>query len=425
MSMHLFGILYLKQGDLFLGMDEEKYHGDISNLIKKYNDNGMDGLIVYDLSVEDSEHETNLLLLRKIASISEIPIFAGGNIRRLEDVKKLLYAGCSKVILNGSNMDSLSILTDASKRFGKDKLLMSLKNVDLLFKIKEILDESLYGFIVMSKSILTSVQSLSDLPIGLQQEGDISPSYEFYKDNSFESYISSDFSNPNFDIMAYKKDLTDNGVSVMKLTAAIDFSEIKTDANGLVPVVIQDYRTNQVLMVAYMNEESYNLTVLSGKMTYFSRSRQSIWIKGETSGHYQYIKELILDCDNDTILAKVSQVDGIACHTGAPSCFFNSILKKEYKNNNPLSILESEYEVIAGRKEHPKDGSYTNYLFDKGLDKILKKVGEEASEIIIAAKNPEKEEVKYEMADFLYHMMVLMVEKGLTWEEIAIELSNR
>lgn len=425
MSMHLFGILYLKQGDLFLGMDEEKYHGDISNLIKKYNDNGMDGLIVYDLSVEDSEHETNLLLLRKISSISEIPIFAGGNIRRLEDVKKLLYAGCSKVILNGSNMDSLSILTDASKRFGKDKLLMSLKNVDLLFKIKEILDESLYGFIVMSKSILTSVQSLSDLPIGLQQEGDISPSYEFYKDNSFESYISSDFSNPNFDIMAYKKDLTDNGVSVMKLTAAIDFSEIKTDANGLVPVVIQDYRTNQVLMVAYMNEESYNLTVLSGKMTYFSRSRQSIWIKGETSGHYQYVKELILDCDNDTILAKVSQVDGIACHTGAPSCFFNSILKKEYKNNNPLSILESEYEVIAGRKEHPKDGSYTNYLFDKGLDKILKKVGEEASEIIIAAKNPEKEEVKYEMADFLYHMMVLMVEKGLTWEEIAIELSNR
>ncbi|MBP7058838.1 MAG: bifunctional phosphoribosyl-AMP cyclohydrolase/phosphoribosyl-ATP diphosphatase HisIE [Lachnospiraceae bacterium] len=406
-------------------MDKEKYQGDISNLIKKYNDNGMDGLIVYDLSREDSEHETNLLLLRKIASISEIPIFAGGNIRRLEDVKKLLYAGCSKVILNGSNMDSLSILTDASKRFGKDKLLMSLKNVDLLFKIKEILDESLYGFIVMSKSILTSVQSLSDLPIGLQQEGDRSPSYDFYKDNSFQSYISSDFSDPDFDIMAYKKDLTDNGVSVMKLTAAIDFSEIKTDANGLVPVVIQDYRTNQVLMVAYMNEESYNLTVLTGKMTYFSRSRQSLWVKGETSGHYQYVKELILDCDNDTILAKVSQVDGIACHTGAPSCFFNSILKKEYKNNNPLSILESEYEVIAGRKEHPKDGSYTNYLFDKGLDKILKKVGEEASEIIIAAKNPEKEEVKYEMADFLYHMMVLMVEKGLTWEEIAIELSNR
>ena len=425
MSMHLFGILYLKQGDLFFGMDKEKYQGDISNLIKKYNDNGMDGIIVYDLSREDSEHETNLLLLRKIASISEIPIFAGGNIRRLEDVKKLLYAGCSKVILNGSNMDSLSILTDASKRFGKDKLLMSLKNVDLLFKIKEILDESLYGFIVMSKSILTSVQSLSDLPIGLQQEGDRSPSYDFYKDNSFQSYISSDFSDPDFDIMAYKKDLTDNGVSVMKLTAAIDFSEIKTDANGLVPVVIQDYRTNQVLMVAYMNEESYNLTVLTGKMTYFSRSRQSLWVKGETSGHYQYVKELILDCDNDTILAKVSQVDGIACHTGAPSCFFNSILKKEYKNNNPLSILESEYEVIAGRKEHPKDGSYTNYLFDKGLDKILKKVGEEASEIIIAAKNPEKEEVKYEMADFLYHMMVLMVEKGLTWEEIAIELSNR
>lgn len=425
MSMNLLGILYLKQGELYFGMDEEKYQGDITNLIRKYNDNGMDGLIIYDLSREDSEHETNLLLLRKIASMSEIPIFAGGNIRRLEDVKKLLYAGSSKVILNGSNPDSLSILTDASKRFGKDKLMMSLKNVDLLFKIKEILDESLYGFIVMSKSILTSVQSLSDLPIGLQQEGDSTPTYEFFKDNSFECYSSSDFSDPDFDIMAYKKDLTDNGVSVMKLTASIDFSEIKTDSKGLVPVVVQDYITNQVLMVAYMNEEAYNLTALTGKMTYFSRSRQSIWVKGETSGHFQYVKELILDCDNDTILAKVSQVDGIACHTGAPSCFFNPILKKEYKNNNPLGILEKEYEVIVDRKEHPKDGSYTNYLFDKGLDKILKKVGEEASEIIIAAKNPEKEEVKYEMADFLYHMMVLMVEKGLTWEEIAIELSNR
>lgn len=423
--MHLCGILYIQQGNIFFDIGKEKYSGDISKLIRTYNDNGMDSLIIYDLSSDDSEHDINLLLLRKIASISEIPIYAGGNIKRLEDVKKLLYAGSSKVILNGSNTESLAILTDAAKRFGKDKLLMSLKNVDLLFKIKEVLDESLFGFIVMSKSILTSVKSLSDLPIGLQQEGDITPTYDFFKENSFESYISSDFSNPKYDIMKLKKDLTDNGISVVKLTASIDFSDIKTDENGLVPVVVQDYRTNQVLMVAYMNKEAYNLTALTGKMTYFSRSRHTIWVKGETSGHIQYVKELILDCDNDTILAKVSQVGGIACHTGAPSCFFNPILKKEYKNNNPLSILEKEYEVISDRKEHPKDGSYTNYLFDKGMDKILKKIGEEASEIIIAAKNPEKEEVKYEMADFLYHMMVLMVEKGLTWEEIAIELSNR
>ena len=124
-------------------------------------------------------------------------------------------------------------------------------------------------------------------------------------------------------------------------------------------------------------------------------------------------------------MAKVSQVGGISCHTGAPNCFFNEIVKKEYTERNPLKVFESVYDVIVERKDHPKEGSYTNYLFDKGIDKILKKVGEEATEIVIAAKNPDNEEVKYEISDFLYHMMVLMVEKGLTWEDVTRELSQR
>ena len=147
-------------------------------------------------------------------------------------------------------------------------------------------------------------------------------------------------------------------------------------------------------------------------------------MKGETSGHIQYVKELTADCDFDTILAKVSQV-GVACHTGNQSCFFNEIVKKEYIEKNPLKVFETVYDVIADRKVHPKDGSYTNYLFDKGIDKILKKVGEECTEIVIAAKNPDPEEIKYEISDFLYHVMVLMVEKGVTWEEITQELAQR
>ena len=177
-------------------------------------------------------------------------------------------------------------------------------------------------------------------------------------------------------------------------------------------------------MVAYMNEESLNATIRTGKMTYFSRSRQSLWVKGETSGHFQYVKSLTADCDFDTILAKVSQV-GVACHTGAPSCFFNEIVKKEYVERNPLKVFEDVYDVILDRMEHPKEGSYTNYLFDKGLDKILKKVGEEATEIVIAAKNPNPEETKYEISDFLYHIMVLMALKGVTWEDITSELAQR
>ena len=178
-------------------------------------------------------------------------------------------------------------------------------------------------------------------------------------------------------------------------------------------------------MLAYMNEESFHRTMRIGKMTYYSRSRKELWTKGLTSGHIQYVKSLTADCDYDTLLAKVSQVGGIACHTGAPSCFFNEIVKKEYVERNPLKIFEDVYDVILDRKEHPKDGSYTNYLFDKGIDKILKKVGEEATEIIIAAKNPNPEESVYEISDFLYHLMVLMAERDISWEDVVRELAQR
>lgn len=204
----------------------------------------------------------------------------------------------------------------------------------------------------------------------------------------------------------------------------MDFGEFKLNSDGLIPVVTQDYKTNEVLMVAYMDEEAFEHTVKTGRMTYFSRSRQSQWIKGETSGHFQYVKSLAIDCDKDTLLAKVEQI-GAACHTGNRSCFYTTIVGADYDAKNPLQIFESVYNMILDRKEHPKEGSYTNYLFDKGLDKILKKVGEEATEVVIAAKNPNPEEVKYELSDFLYHAMVLMAEKGITWDDITKELADR
>lgn len=147
-------------------------------------------------------------------------------------------------------------------------------------------------------------------------------------------------------------------------------------------------------------------------------------MKGETSGHFQYVKSLTADCDKDTILAKVSQI-GPACHTGSHSCFFREIVARDCIDTDPLKVFEDVYGVILDRKEHPKEGSYTNYLFDKGIDKILKKLGEEATEIVIAAKNPDAEEIKYEISDFLYHMMVLMAEKNVSWEEITRELARR
>ena len=157
------------------------------------------------------------------------------------------------------------------------------------------------------------------------------------------------------------------------MKSTISFDEFKLNSDGMIPVITQDYKTNEVLMLAYMTKESFEKTLETGKMTYFSRSRQELWTKGDTSGHYQYVKSLDIDCDKDTILAKVEQI-GAACHTGNRTCFFKPLMKKEYDDTNPLHVFQNVYDVITDRKANPKEGSYTNYLFDKGIDKILKNV---------------------------------------------------
>lgn len=210
---------------------------------------------------------------------------------------------------------------------------------------------------------------------------------------------------------------------------------IKFDDKGLVPAIIQDYSNGQVLMLAYMNEESLKKTIDSGKTWFYSRSRQSLWMKGETSGHIQEVKEIRYDCDEDTLLVLVAQT-GVACHTGHYSCFYRNQEGKEletarfdpeqiYSGKEGPAILNELYEVITGRKETRPEGSYTSYLFDKGIDKILKKVGEETAEVIIAAKNPDNSELVYEASDLLYHLLVLLVEKGVDISEIYAELRSR
>lgn len=203
----------------------------------------------------------------------------------------------------------------------------------------------------------------------------------------------------------------------------MDFiKDIKFDEKGLVPAVVQDAETGAVLMMAYMNEESLLKTVESKQTWFFSRSRNELWNKGATSGNTQEVVEMSYDCDGDTILVKVVQ-NGVACHTGEYSCFYNSIVESEKKPG--YDVLDRLYALIKDRKENPVEESYTNYLFDKGVDKILKKVGEESAEVIIGAKNDSQEEVIYEASDLVYHMVVLLVEMGISITDIKAELNNR
>lgn len=202
---------------------------------------------------------------------------------------------------------------------------------------------------------------------------------------------------------------------------SIDISNVKFDEKGLVPCVVQDYYTKQVLMLAYMNRESLIKTMETGLATFYSRSRQELWTKGATSGNLQHVVELRLDCDGDAIVADVKK-DGPACHTGNESCFYRDLFVGN--DMKPFSI-EGLYELIKGRKTNPKDGSYTTYLFNRGIDKILKKVGEECTEVIIEGKAGNRQAAIYELADLYYHALVMMVEMDILPKDVFEELANR
>lgn len=198
-------------------------------------------------------------------------------------------------------------------------------------------------------------------------------------------------------------------------------NQLNYDDKGLIPVVVQEGSTKEVLMLAYMNKEALRQTIETKKATYYSRSRQRLWVKGETSSNTQEVISVNYDCDEDTLLLLVNQ-KGPACHTNNTTCFYRG----EEFNNKPNDFsLNQLYDLILSRKANPEEKSYTSYLFKEGIDKILKKIGEEASEIIIAAKNAGNEELIYELSDFVYHALVLMVEKGVVLSDLSSELAKR
>ena len=201
----------------------------------------------------------------------------------------------------------------------------------------------------------------------------------------------------------------------------INIDELKFDKDGLIPAVVVDNISHKVLTVAYMNKESLKISIEKEMTCFYSRSRQELWLKGETSGNYQHIVSITADCDNDALVVMVDK-DGPACHKGTDSCFNNRLFTSETRNEFSMDGL---YQLLEGRKENMPEGSYTTYLFSKGIDKILKKIGEESTEVIIASKADDKAETVYEIADLAYHIMVMMVEMGITLEDVRKELASR
>ncbi|MBQ5558461.1 MAG: bifunctional phosphoribosyl-AMP cyclohydrolase/phosphoribosyl-ATP diphosphatase HisIE [Lachnospiraceae bacterium] len=407
---------------------ENEIRGSVINRAEKYDHEGADQLFLYNYSKDEATRDSFLALAKKIIHSIDIPVVLGLYVSKFEDIKKALYTGAVRVVVKETILDNQLAIKEATDRFGADRVFVEVDSHGDFSNVKDIQklkDMGVYGIllkhVVISDTLIENMKK-SEMSIIIRDaliRNDLAELMSLDQvlgvaTNHFEHKV----------IMKAKYALKDKGIDVETYESMLSFSDFKLNSDGMIPVIAQDYRTGEVLMMAYMNEEAFEKTIKTGRMTYWSRSREELWCKGDTSGHYQFVKSLTIDCDNDTLLARVHQV-GAACHTGNRSCFFTTIMKKEINDRNPFNVFEEVYNIIKSRKERPKEGSYTNYLFDKGLDKILKKCGEEATEMVIAAKNPDAEELKYEISDFLYHMMVLMVECGLDWDDVVKELSNR
>ena len=345
-----------------------------------YDGNGVDGLFIYNYSKDEKEREEFVLTLRELKERMDIPFYAGCYVDRLEDVKKIYYAGAEKVVLDPEYMSDTALVRDAIIKFGATSVMIQMnfglaETVAYLEEYKqnyaELLELGVYG--IMAKHVTINgkfIEKVNEVVCPVM-----------IRDSLQRNSITDLLEVPNLigiatnyyrekDVYKIKQSLKEQGYDVKTPESPVAFAEMKKLDNGLVPVIVQDYKTNEVLMLAYMNEEAYNCTVATGKMTYYSRSRNELWIKGETSGHYQFVKSLSIDCDDDTLLAKVKQI-GAACHTGNRSCFYRDLVKTEWQVEDNTNILEKIYATVMDRKLNPKEGSYTNYLFTKGIDKIL------------------------------------------------------
>ena len=395
---------------------------DDDEIAVQYERLGADGVII--ISPDFSDEAMLIKKIRNICEKSDCRLYIWQPYRRLEDIKKVLYAGAAGAWIEATEQ---TLIREAADRFGADRVGMVISEPKLAADEFKLAKELNLSNIFVTGTIEKLPETVGDQKVIATCRYENKEGQKQLLADTNVSAIALIYENetaalPN--IHAMKAELETDSVKFNLFRSSLPFSAFKLNDDGLIPVIVQDFRTAEILMLAYMNEKAYEQTLREGMMTYWSRSRQELWRKGDTSGHYQYVKSLDIDCDRDTILAKVEQI-GAACHTGHRSCFYTNLASKAYDGRNPMTVFDDVMATILERKENPKEGSYTNYLFDQGIDKMLKKVGEEAAEIIIAAKNPDSDEVKYEICDFMYHMMGLMAEREVSWKDITKELAER
>ena len=403
---------------------------------------GVDELVYYDISATVEDRGIFEKPIVELSKRITIPFTVGGGIKTIDDIKRVLKLGADKVSINSAAVNNPEIITEASRMFGSGRIVASmdvmkegdswkvylgagkiptdLDAIEWAIKLEELGAGELCvnsidndgvkgGF---DLELMEKISSAVRIPtVASGGAGEYQDFIDAFEAGSASALGASVFHFGILDIGKLKE-------KIIEYTTG----KLKYDNLGLIPVIVQDALNKKVLMQAYMNRESLEKTIETGSSWFYSRSRQELWEKGATSGNTQSVVSLSADCDYDSILMEVLP-DGPACHTGEVSCYYNEI--KKFSDSVNRNILFEEFDIIKDRVINPKQGSYTDYLLGEGVDKICKKIGEEAAETIIAAKNDSKEELIYEAADLLYHLNVLLVEKGVELDDIMREITKR
>ena len=327
--------------------DHTLVDADPVKLAKFYEANSADALLVFDMSDSDETHEEALDIIKSICVTLDIPVYGAGNVKRMEDIKKLLYAGCNKAALNYSKQSNIDITEEVSKKFGADKIIACVESLEEIKTNNDLISTYCDMVLLVNPAKVHDSAAASSVPMMVAlPELTLDKMIQVLQIENIYGISGEAVTKNAAELTALKGILEENGVKVSRVRARFAWEEFKLNSDGLLPVIVQDYKTDEVLMMAYMNKEAYEKTLETGLMTYYSRSRRSLWVKGETSGHYQNVQSLTIDCDLDTMLAKVIQT-GVACHTGNKTCFFQTVMEKEMKTeDNPLRVFEDVYEVI-------------------------------------------------------------------------------
>ncbi len=360
------GSIYLKDKKAVKNFtDHTVISNDPLDLAVFFDESSVDTILVFDMSTDDVMHEETLAIIKHICGKVRVPVYGCGHIDGPIDVEKLMDAGCKKAVLNFAKECSQEFLEEVSLQFGSDHIAATIASEDSLVINKALLEQYASELILIDEHALKNSLGACALPsIVFLPEISLDKLLSVMK-RSGVSGVAGNMVNSNCkEITALKKLCQESGIPIHTLEVIMEFSEFKLGPDGLIPVVVQDYKTNEVLMVAYMNEEAYMTTLRTGKMTYYSRSRKELWVKGLTSGHFQYVKGLSVDCDNDTLLAKVDQI-GAACHTGNYSCFYRDLVPMKENNVSADADCEISVENIRKKLNSMKDKeNLTNFVLD-------------------------------------------------------------